>query len=273
VAESKSNKKVANTLVAMSSAAVLAVYAAGYVRTRPVANRLAYESFMERAAPQQVEGSADATPGVPSAPSAPAQPQGRPAAARVTAAPSAPSKVKPPTSNTVAQTATAHAAPSEPATSVIAPASETSTAAAEAKADTTASVSSAPAPQSTPAAASDTTAATAPAAAAAPAAASAPATPTTPPAPAPKVWKDGKYTAWGTCQHGDIQATVVIEGGHIVSAEITNCQTRYACDVIENLPAKVITRQKAKFDTVGGATESAYAYYGAVYWALDQASK
>lgn len=66
---------------------------------------------------------------------------------------------------------------------------------------------------------------------------------------------------------------MVIQGGRIISAEITNCQTRYACDVIENLPAKVITRQKAKFDKVGGATESAYAYYGAVYWALDQASK
>ncbi len=79
--------------------------------------------------------------------------------------------------------------------------------------------------------------------------------------------------AWGTCRHGDIQATVVIEGGRIKSAEITDCQTRYSCDVIETLPPKVITRQKNKFDAVGGATESAYAYYGAVYWALDQASK
>jgi len=58
-----------------------------------------------------------------------------------------------------------------------------------------------------------------------------------------------------------------------VSAEITDCQTRYSCDVIDKLPAKTVSRQKAKFDTVGGATESAYAYFGAVYWALDQASK
>jgi uncharacterized protein with FMN-binding domain len=35
----------------------------------------------------------------------------------------------------------------------------------------------------------------------------------------------------------------------------------------------VISRQKNRFDIVGGATESAYAYYGAVYWALDKASK
>jgi uncharacterized protein with FMN-binding domain len=66
---------------------------------------------------------------------------------------------------------------------------------------------------------------------------------------------------------------VVIEGGHIISADITDCRTRYACDVIEKLPGKVIERQRNKFDVVGGATESAYAYYGAVYWALDQASK
>ena len=94
-----------------------------------------------------------------------------------------------------------------------------------------------------------------------------------PTVPATPVWKDGKYSAWGTCRHGDIQATVVIQGGKIISADITDCETRYSCDVIDTLPPKVLTRQKAKFDAVGGATESAYAYYGAVYWALDQASK
>ena len=35
--KSKANKKVANSLVAMSSAAVLAVYAAGYVAPRAAA--------------------------------------------------------------------------------------------------------------------------------------------------------------------------------------------------------------------------------------------
>ena len=40
-ANTKANKKVANSLVAMSSAAVLAVYAAGYVRTRAAADRFA----------------------------------------------------------------------------------------------------------------------------------------------------------------------------------------------------------------------------------------
>jgi uncharacterized protein with FMN-binding domain len=39
MAQNGSNKKVANSVVALSSAAVMAVYAAGYVRTRAAANR------------------------------------------------------------------------------------------------------------------------------------------------------------------------------------------------------------------------------------------
>src|ERR1700685_3768157 len=42
---SGSNKKVANSLVAMSSAAVLAVYGAGYVRTKSAADRLTGQAF------------------------------------------------------------------------------------------------------------------------------------------------------------------------------------------------------------------------------------
>ena len=37
------------------------------------------------------------------------------------------------------------------------------------------------------------------------------------------------YSGWGTSRHGDIQATVVIEGGRIASAVITQCLTRYSC--------------------------------------------
>src|SRR5437016_4841138 len=44
------NKKVANSLVAVSSAAVLAVYAAGYVRTRAAADRFALQSADRRPA-------------------------------------------------------------------------------------------------------------------------------------------------------------------------------------------------------------------------------
>jgi len=64
---------------------------------------------------------------------------------------------------------------------------------------------------------------------------------------------------------------VVIEAGRIVSAEISNCQTRYPCDVIEKLPPQVITRQSPNVQRVSGATESADAFYSAVYFALKQA--
>src|SRR5258708_29202037 len=47
-----SNKKVPNSLVALSSAAVLAVYTAGYVRTRPAADRLA-QAAVRRVPPPQ----------------------------------------------------------------------------------------------------------------------------------------------------------------------------------------------------------------------------
>ncbi len=236
---SKSNKKVANSLVAMSSAAVLAVYAAGYVRTRPAADRLAervYERPLARETPPRALAH-DASPATPPPThSATAEPKrttvvtpaatasSAPVAATV---PSASGEATPTPVETPAPVAAAASAPVNSASAVVAPAAS---------------------PQAEVSAAA-------------------------PVAPAPPVWKDGKYKAWGTCRHGDIEATVVIEGGRITSAEITNCQTRYACDVIESLPPKVIQRQKNKFDIVGGATESAYAYYGAVYWALDQASK
>jgi uncharacterized protein with FMN-binding domain len=237
---SKSNKKVANSLVALSSAAVLAVYAAGYVRTRPAADRLAqrvYERPLEREIPPK-QAAHDASPATPTpTPSAHAEPKRATVVTPAAAASSAPVGATVPSP-------IREAAP----TPIVTPAE------VAAPASATVNPASAVAPAAQPQA---EVSATAPA----------------PTAPAPPVWKDGKYTAWGTCRHGDIQATVVIEGGRITSAEITNCQTRYACDVIDSLPPKVIQRQKNKFDIVGGATESAYAYYGAVYWALDQASK
>lgn len=243
---SNSNKRVSNGLVAMSSAAVLAVYTAGYVRTRPSTARLAeqvYERSIERDTPP-VEGRHTASVQPPTGHVA------TPSAAPLAHSdPQRPARVSAPHAASVQRSAAAETGESAPA-----PVESPASTAALASPATSSTTTSAPAASeaSTPAVAESKVEA--------------------PPAAAP-VWKDGKYTAWGTCRHGDIQATVVIEGGRILSAEITNCQTRYACDVIESLPGKVITRQRNKFDAVGGATESAYAYYGAVYWALDQASK
>ena len=85
------------------------------------------------------------------------------------------------------------------------------------------------------------------------------------------LWKDGTYYGWGSCRHGDIQAKVRVEGGRIVVASISECDTRYSCNVIENLPPEVAQRQSAQVDRVSGATESADAFYYAVLDALSKA--
>jgi len=96
----------------------------------------------------------------------------------------------------------------------------------------------------------------------------APAEPAPPPAPK---WKDGTYTGWGTSRHGDIEAAVVIEGGRITSAVITQCLTRYSCSVIDMLPPQVTQRQSPDVDVVSRATQSADAFYYAVVEALGKA--
>ena len=92
-----------------------------------------------------------------------------------------------------------------------------------------------------------------------------------PVAPAPPTWKDGTYTGWGYSRHGNIEASVVIEGGRIASAVISQCRTRYSCDVIDRLPPEVAQRQSPDVDVVSGATQSADGFYGAVVEALGKA--
>jgi uncharacterized protein with FMN-binding domain len=90
-------------------------------------------------------------------------------------------------------------------------------------------------------------------------------------APPASVWKDGTYTGWGYSRHGNIEASVVIEGGRIASAIISQCRTRYSCSVIDRLPPQVAQRQSPDVDYVSGATQSADAFYGAVVAALGKA--
>ncbi len=236
MSQGKSNKKVANSLVAMSSAAVLAVYGAGYVRTRSAADRLA-ELSIERTRARQAPLRA-----VVERVSAPA-PVDPVAAASAPASPHSEQKRL----VVITQEVTSSAAPLNTITPV-------------------ASAVSAPFPAEMPAPVAVPTPAPAPAAAPVieqPVA--------IPPAPATPTYRDGKYAGWGRCQHGDIQATVVVDGGRIVSAEISKCQTRYSCDVIEKLPPQVVQRQSYNVDLVGGASESADAFYTAVMNALTQA--
>jgi uncharacterized protein with FMN-binding domain len=91
------------------------------------------------------------------------------------------------------------------------------------------------------------------------------------PAAVPVHYKDGTYTGWGTCRHGDIEAKVVIEGGRIASAEISQCLTRYSCSWIAALPPQVVTDQSPETDIVSGATQSSDAFYYAVVEALGKA--
>lgn len=91
------------------------------------------------------------------------------------------------------------------------------------------------------------------------------------PAPPKEHWKDGIYTGWGFSPHGDIEAKVVIAGGRIESAIISQCRTRYSCGVIELLPGQVVRRQSPDVDYVSGATQSADAFFEAVATALQKA--
>lgn len=242
MAGSGSKQKLANGLVAMSSAAVLAVYSAGYVRTKPAADRIARQA-LERTIARQAPIEEIALP-APIAKAAPVV-EPKPAPLPKAIAHVEPKPLKAVTPKTVAPSPVApkaaDPAPSEaitPVPVVAAPTIVTPTA------EVVSSITEPPA--------------------------SLPTTPV-PTAPPQKVWKDGKYVGWGGSRHGDIQATVVIESGRIVSAQITDCETRYPCDVIERLPPQVIKRQGPNVDRVSGATESADAFYSAVYFALKQA--
>ena len=250
MAQSGSNKKVANSLVAVSASAVLAVYAAGYARTRSAADRLDAQSAERRPAAPSAAKPAPATPG-----SAPAvydwarDEGGTPTKAKIPAdaapTPSASAAPVPSQSAHPVPPAADHRPEAAPAVPVT-----TSPAAPVVVASAAAPTATAPAPV-TPAPTS--------------------AEPTPAAAPPAAKWKDGAYTGWGTCRHGDIQAEVVIEGGRITSATIAQCLTRYSCNVIGRLPPEVLERQSAEVDYVSGATQSANAFYYAVLEALGKA--
>jgi uncharacterized protein with FMN-binding domain len=247
MAQSGSNKKVANGLVAVSCGAVLAVYTAGYVRTRAAVDQFEAQAAERRAAdplPQRIE-----SPGTSFRPRAPEPP----AAALAIAAKALPNRAENAAGTSDPIASTESEPPREP-TPVLTP----SPIAIEAPAP-------APAPMASVAAA---TAVQAPA--------------PLPPAdhkseasvaaaPAAPAWKDGTYYGWGTSRHGDIQAEVVIERGRIAAATIAQCRTRYPCSVIEQLPPEVAQRQSPDVDYVSRATQSANAFYFAVVDALSKA--
>jgi uncharacterized protein with FMN-binding domain len=245
------NKKVANSVVALSSAAVLAIYGAGYARTRAAADRFAQQAAdrrphipAERDAVERVALDVAAQPPAAELPSVEADVDDVPVV-NAGAKPGVAPPVAPKPDNTAQPTLPKPEVPVEAA----AP-------------PTVAAVPVAPA--------DDEPAVAEPAAAPVPAPAP---PPVVPPAqdPAKGAYKDGTFYGWGTSRHGDIQAAVVIESGRIAVARVERCLTRYSCNWITPIPPRILTKQATTYDYVSGATESSDAFQDAVAEALSQA--
>jgi uncharacterized protein with FMN-binding domain len=237
-ANNPSGKKVANGLVAASCAAVIAVYSAGYVRTKAAVDHFEAQAAERRAAfpdPNRIVDRVD----------------GPHSAMRTEAATATTFDPRPPRESTREHKHFAPAPPPPPDP----PPLRSAEAPPSALPEIPSPVSFIP----------DAPAIPAPAAAA-----GASVEAVAPPPPAAK-WKDGTYLGWGTSRHGNIQAEVIVEGGRIASATIAQCRTRYSCSVIDKLPPQVAQRQSPDVDYVSGATQSANAFYFAVVEALGKA--
>lgn len=236
-------------LVALGSLAVIAVYSAGFYRTREAAARFAEEAVPRRRPASPAEA-------VPLAP-----------------APKVATNTKRPAPAAKSAAASPARAP-DAATAPIAPPAATTT-----SPDTTGSIQLADAKiPKLPLASVESTVVAAPPKPAEPAVT----TPTPVPAPVQPApaeavppaalrWKDGTYAGWGTSRHGDIEATVTITDGKITAARISLCMTQYSCSWIAHLPAQVLRRQSPDVDYVSGATQSTNAFYYAVVDALKRA--
>jgi uncharacterized protein with FMN-binding domain len=251
------DKKVANSVVALSSAAVLAIYGAGYARTRAAADRFAQQAAERRphipatretpalqidapapttvARAEEAEAAEDHGSGAKTRSDAELTPQAPRVAPRLTA------------NNEVARPVAKAEPKPEHAAAPSVPEPVTGS-------DGEASVETAQA--TTP-----------PVAPPAPA----PVAPAPPAEPAKAGYKDGTFYGWGTSRHGDIQAAVVIEDGKITVARVERCLTRYSCSWITPIPPRILIKQGTTYDYVSGATESSDAFQDAVAEALSQA--
>lgn len=261
--------------MALGSAAVLTVYAAGYARTKPAADRMAAASSERRLDAPRIEASAVA----------PTESMDRVSgstvdtAHAVTGASRATSTHGIDASIESASVPAAHAAvrallPDSPGSHSLKTATKTTqtadadTMSALALAAVVAEPNASIVTPSAPVAAPVASAPVAPTSAPPPMIPEAPASPA---APAKPVWRDGLFVGRGTSRHGDIEAMVEIKDGRIIGAVISQCLTRYSCSWINHLLPQVVARQSADVDYVSGATQSANALYYAVTQALAQA--
>jgi uncharacterized protein with FMN-binding domain len=239
VAGSGGKGKISNDLVAVSCAAVLTVYAAGYWRTREAARRLDSQSQERRPSPTELA----ATPPGKTAPSEapPALPPSPESSAPIT--PSMAVAVAAPTTGAMAAEVSSKvaAATLPPAVDSLQAATLPETSVAVVAVTSVIE----PVPVSLVTAESQ-------------------------PIPAGN-WRDGTFTGWGSSRHGDIKAQVLIRNGRIVESGVASCETRWPCDVISTIINQPVERQNADVDRVSRATESTNAYYYALVDALDDA--
>ena len=254
------DKKIANSLVALSSAAVLAVYSAGYFRTKAAADHL--EALESRVRPGMAASRGEAPPSTLGAA------VDRQAPVPV---PTAPAEVEPPAPAIAKVDSPKLPAPApapkpavEPSPAAAAPTTKPEIEAEVAEVHLPAPPAPIP-PAPVPTQAAVNVPAPVPVAVVAP-------PPPPPPAPAQPTWKDGTYLGWGSARHGSIQASVEVTGGHIASAKIEQCAMRYSCNVIERLIPQVAQRgNPEKIDYISGATESSNVFYWALIDALSKA--
>jgi uncharacterized protein with FMN-binding domain len=248
------DKKVANSVLALSSAAVIAVYGAGYAKTRDAADRFAQ---------QRAERRTRMPPATETSPRSTAQPTGNPEPLIRTAAGPAPEG--PAASAATATPSTLSSTPARPVETTPEGAARTAPPRAAAGQDAThpaaAAATTSPLPDAASAASAPQTTPALPA----------PAAPAPSPEAVPSGYKDGTYYGWGTSRHGDIQAAVVIEEGRITVARVEQCLTRYSCSWITPIPPRILSRQSTTYDYVSGVTESSDAFQDAVAEALSQA--
>lgn len=259
MAKGRGKGKISKDLVAASCAAVLAVYAAGYLRTRDAARRYDTQAKERRAVGRAQRTAVNASPAVSEAPAS--HPAGKYRAtvangSATLAAPRRPSQVA------AGKPSAGHAAsPMAVATSPAPGALAASTADASASAVQSSSPDAPREIAPVPLPAVDTTGPT-PIAITREAAAVFAAK-----------WRDGTYTGLGDSPHGDIEARVVIKDGRIIEAGIVTCDTRYPCSVIDPLIHQPVERQSADVDYMSRATESSDAYYNALVAALNNAAE
>lgn len=225
-------QRISNGLITLSSAAIVAVYAAGYHRTSPAAHRFDSQIPQQRTSAAVVV--ATPTPALPNPSSNAAPPVSSSASStdkKSTKRPSTPPRPAAPNPASDPAASSSAASTPEPSTPAINP----------------------------------------PAEAAAP-----------PMVAAKSAYKDGVFAGWGSCRHGDIEASVTIQDGKIALVAISQCLTRYSCGWIApkipgaglpDLPSQVVERQSPKVDYVSGATESSYAFADAVVAALAKATE